>query len=111
MYDNCGDCWYENICKCSPVNTENGMYCDLFKSAVNKGLKINDVVRLKKSTRAWCATTEKTYIIKHLCNGDVSLKDVENTDNLLYFNFTRNLIPVGHIKECIEFKDKSLCLI
>lgn len=79
-----------------------------YGEGVNCGFGINDVVNVKWSVGVRLLEIEKNYIIEEICNGLMIVKD---TDNTLYLVFACNLIYVGHIRECIEFKDKSLCLI
>lgn len=107
----CGNCWIRYGCSRIPIDTENGIYCEFFRPSASNGLKIGDVVRPKNSVWMRSISPEKTYIIEDLCNGLVSMKDVENPGGKLYLNYTDNLTYIGSVKECIEFKDKSLCLI
>ena len=74
---------------------------------VNHGLKINDVVQIKRKV-FWGTITGKNYIIDRICNGLASIRD---SDEILYLNGANNLTCVGHVEKCIQFKDKSLCLI
>ena len=78
------------------------------KHNVNHGLKINDVVHVKRDSWCWLTQMHTKYIIKKVCNGIASIKDINGT---LYFSLVENLIRIGHIQKCIQFEDKSLCLI
>ena len=83
------------------------VYYQEWEYNVNHGLKIDDVVRIKR-TIFYGVSLEKDYIIDHVCNGLVSIKD---SNGVLYLDATDNLICTGHVEKCIQFKDKSLCLI
>ena len=83
------------------------IYYDVI-GGVNNGLKINDVTYVKRASWCWLTTVNTKYVIKRLCNG---IAGIEDTTGKLHFSFTENLIRIGHIQKCVQFEDKSLCLI
>jgi len=84
------------------------IYDECYDKDANHGLKINDVVQTKCNSLFWGILIGTDYIIDYICNGLVSMKDPKG---VLRLGNANNLICVGHVEKCIQFKDKTLCLI
>lgn len=84
------------------------VYDEYYDKGVNYGLKINDVVQGKHESAFWGVLVGENYIIDYVCNGLISMKDL---NGILHLSFANNLTCIGHVEKCIQFKDKSLCLI
>ena len=81
---------------------------EYYDKDVNHGLKINDVVQTKKESVFWGILIGQNYIIDYICNGLISMKDHKG---ILRLGNANNLTRIGHVKKCIQFEDKTLCLI